>query len=46
MVSTKKNSRNHRDGEPHALKSRGDIIFETVPSIVLYHPTIGVVIKY
>ena len=35
MVSTKKNSRNHRDGEPHALKSRGDIIFETVVVIIL-----------
>lgn len=35
MVSTKKNSRNHRDGEPHALKSRGDIIFETVVVILL-----------
>ena len=35
MVSTKKNSRNHRDGEPHALKSRGDIIFETIVVIIL-----------
>ena len=35
MVNTKKNSRNHRDGEPHALKSRGDIIFETVVVIIL-----------
>lgn len=35
MVSTKKNSRNHRDGEPHALKSHGDIIFETVVVIIL-----------
>lgn len=35
MVSTKRNSRNHRDGEPHALKSRGDIIFETVVVIIL-----------
>lgn len=35
MASTKKNSRNHRDGEPHALKSRGDIIFETVVVIIL-----------
>ena len=35
MVSTKKNSRNHKDGEPHALKSRGDIIFETVVVIIL-----------
>lgn len=35
MVSTKKISRNHRDGEPHALKSRGDIIFETVVVIIL-----------
>ena len=35
MVSTKKNSRNHRDGQPHALKSRGDIIFETVVVIIL-----------
>lgn len=35
MASIKKNSRNHRDGEPHALKSRGDIIFETVVVIIL-----------
>lgn len=35
MVSTKKNSRNHKDGEPHALKSRGDIIFETIVVIIL-----------
>lgn len=35
MVSTKKNSRNHRDGEPHALKSRGDLIFETIVVIIL-----------
>lgn len=35
MVSTKKNSRNHRDGEPHALKSRGDVIFETIVVIIL-----------
>ena len=35
MVNTKKNSRNHRDGEPHALKSRGDIIFETIVVIIL-----------
>lgn len=35
MANTKKNSRNHRDGEPHALKSRGDIIFETVVVIIL-----------
>lgn len=35
MVSTKKNSRNHRDGEPHALKSHGDIIFETIVVIIL-----------
>ena len=35
MANTKKNSRNHRDGEPHALKSRGDIIFETIVVIIL-----------
>lgn len=35
MASAIKNSRNHRDGEPHALKSRGDIIFETVVVIIL-----------
>ena len=35
MASIKKNSRNHKDGEPHALKSRGDIIFETVVVIIL-----------
>ena len=35
MSDKKRNSRNHRDGEPHALKSRGDIIFETVVVIVL-----------
>lgn len=35
MASINKNSRNHKDGEPHALKSRGDIIFETVVVIIL-----------
>ena len=35
MASIKKNSRNHKDGEPHALKSRGDIIFETIVVIIL-----------
>lgn len=35
MASANKNSRNHKDGEPHALKSRGDIIFETVVVIIL-----------
>lgn len=35
MANTKKNSRNHRDGEPHALKSHGDIIFETIVVIIL-----------
>ena len=35
MASANKNSRNHKDGEPHALKSRGDIIFETIVVIIL-----------
>lgn len=35
MASANKNSRNHKDGEPHALKSRGDIIFETIVIIIL-----------
>ena len=35
MASIKKNSRNHKDGEPHALKSRGDIIFEMIVVIIL-----------
>lgn len=35
MASINKNSRNHKDGEPHALKSRGDIIFETIVVIIL-----------
>lgn len=35
MANIKKNSRNHKDGEPHALKSRGDIIFETIVVIIL-----------
>lgn len=35
MASITKNSRNHKDGEPHALKSRGDIIFETIVVIIL-----------
>lgn len=42
MVSTKKNSRNHRDGEPHALKSRGDIIFETIVVIILAILTLAI----
>lgn len=35
MANANKNSRNHKDGEPHALKSRSDIIFETIVVIIL-----------